>query len=245
MTRTQGAGWPGRAAAWLLLAAVLWALLAAPAAAARGAVEIVGTVTRVVDGDTLSFAPADGGRPLTVRLEGIDAPERCQPWGAQAREALEALVRDRTLTLRVLGRDDHGRTLGRLRHDGVDLGERLVRDGHAWSHRYKHDRGPFVAQERMARALKRGLHADGTPLMPREFRRRHGPCDFGAGASSPSGAASTPRPAAQGDGRCDGRTQCWQMRSCEEATFFLRHCPGTQMDGDGDGVPCERQWCGR
>jgi hypothetical protein len=44
--------------------------------------------------------------------------------------------------------------------------------------------------------------------------------------------------------RCDGRTQCSQMRSCEEATWFLRHCPGTAMDGDGDGIPCESQWCG-
>jgi cold shock CspA family protein len=42
---------------------------------------------------------------------------------------------------------------------------------------------------------------------------------------------------------CDGRTRCSQMTSCEEATYFLRHCPGTKMDGDGDGIPCERQWC--
>jgi hypothetical protein len=33
------------------------------------------------------------------------------------------------------------------------------------------------------------------------------------------------------------------MQSCEEAKFFLRKCPGTEMDGDGDGVPCEQQWC--
>ena len=43
--------------------------------------------------------------------------------------------------------------------------------------------------------------------------------------------------------RCDGRTHCSQMNSCDEATYFLRNCPGTQMDGDGDGVPCERQLC--
>jgi hypothetical protein len=42
---------------------------------------------------------------------------------------------------------------------------------------------------------------------------------------------------------CDGRTRCSQMSSCAEATYFLRHCPGTQMDGDGDGEPCEDQWC--
>lgn len=42
---------------------------------------------------------------------------------------------------------------------------------------------------------------------------------------------------------CDGRTMCSQMRSCAEATFFIRNCPNTAMDGDGDGVPCESQWC--
>ena len=42
---------------------------------------------------------------------------------------------------------------------------------------------------------------------------------------------------------CDGRTRCSQMTSCEEATFFLTNCPGTKMDGDGDRVPCEKQWC--
>ena len=44
--------------------------------------------------------------------------------------------------------------------------------------------------------------------------------------------------------RCDGRTDCSQMTSCSEARFFLKNCPGTRMDGDNDGVPCEQQWCG-
>lgn len=42
---------------------------------------------------------------------------------------------------------------------------------------------------------------------------------------------------------CDGRKHCSQMTSCQEATYFLKHCPGVQMDGDSDGVPCEQQWC--
>lgn len=42
---------------------------------------------------------------------------------------------------------------------------------------------------------------------------------------------------------CDGRTHCSEMRSCEEAKWFIRHCPNTQMDGNDDGVPCETQWC--
>ena|SRR5258706_8693345 len=45
--------------------------------------------------------------------------------------------------------------------------------------------------------------------------------------------------------KCDGRTHCSQMASCAEATFFLRNCPGVKMDGDGNGIPCERQWCNK
>ena len=41
---------------------------------------------------------------------------------------------------------------------------------------------------------------------------------------------------------CDGRQHCSQMRSYEEARFFIRNCPNTKMDGDGDGIPCEKQF---
>ena len=43
--------------------------------------------------------------------------------------------------------------------------------------------------------------------------------------------------------KCDGRIYCSQMRSCAEATYFLQNCPGTKMDGNNDGIPCEQQWC--
>jgi cold shock CspA family protein len=59
----------------------------------------------------------------------------------------------------------------------------------------------------------------------------------------PASHSATARSIQTSSYRCDGRTMCSQMRSCEEATFFLRNCPGTEMDGDGDGVPCEQQWC--
>jgi cold shock CspA family protein len=44
--------------------------------------------------------------------------------------------------------------------------------------------------------------------------------------------------------QCSGKTSCSQMTSCAEATYYLNHCPGSVMDGDGDGIPCEDQWCG-
>ena len=53
---------------------------------------------------------------------------------------------------------------------------------------------------------------------------------------------NTPSPAPANNFRCDGRQHCSQMRSYDEAVFFLRNCPNTKMDGDGDGIPCERQF---
>lgn len=72
-----------------------------------------------------------------------------------------------------------------------------------------------------------------TPVEDRSWIK---PRDDAATAASAAPAASAPS-------RCDGRTHCSHMRSCEEATYFIQHCPNTQMDGDNDGVPCERQWC--
>lgn len=43
--------------------------------------------------------------------------------------------------------------------------------------------------------------------------------------------------------QCQGKRYCSQMNSCDEAKFYLEQCPGVQIDGDRDGIPCERQWC--
>lgn len=55
--------------------------------------------------------------------------------------------------------------------------------------------------------------------------------------------SAQPQEAVTATSRCETKTQCSQMTSCDEATFYLNNCPGTEMDGDGDGVPCESQWC--
>ncbi|CAG2149219.1 hypothetical protein LMG31506_03978 [Cupriavidus yeoncheonensis] len=67
----------------------------------------------------------------------------------------------------------------------------------------------------------------------------------GAGANETlaAGASTAPAAAAPSSFQCDGRTHCSQMTSCQEARYFLKNCPNPQMDGDGDGTPCESQWC--
>jgi hypothetical protein len=64
-------------------------------------------------------------------------------------------------------------------------------------------------------------------------------------APSPRSSAGNVLRVAEGRFQCDGRKYCSQMRSCEEAKYFLAHCSGVRMDGHGrgNGVPCEQQWC--
>jgi hypothetical protein len=62
-------------------------------------------------------------------------------------------------------------------------------------------------------------------------------------ALTPSNTSGGGSPLNKAQYRCDGRTHCSQMTSCDEAKFFLKNCPGTKMDGDKDGIPCEKQWC--
>ncbi len=234
----------------MLLAAAVLAVAASPAAAGAPTRAVDGVVARVVDGDSLWLAPAGGGTPLEVRLQDIDAPEICQAWGPEAQAALQEKLQSKPVRAQVSGLDTHGRTLATIYLDGLDVNQWLVKEGHAWSGRYKHDRGRYVSEERMAKALGRGFNRAGGAVMPKDFRRDHGPCQPGAVSPAATPAEAAPAlaalPSAASAGfRCDGRTRCNQMRSCAEATFFLKNCPGVQMDGDGNGIPCERQWCAR
>ena len=237
-------------AALLGLALGTMAATRKPAPPAKPVV-LSGSVSRVVDGDTLWLkTEGDGEPPVVVRLEGIDAPESCQVGGAESTAALNALALGRNVTVRVVARDEHGRVVGKVFDGDKDLGDRMVRDGQAWASRYRYDRGPYVAEERMALALRRGLHSAGGAVQPRDFRKQHGPCEGAAPKPKLAPATSSlPLPARgtvlAASGRCDGRTYCSQMTSCAEATWFLKNCPGVKMDGDRDGVPCEQQWCSR
>lgn len=156
----------------LLLAALLGTACAAPAATGP----FTGVVTRVSDGDTVWVRPDTGGKPRPVRIEGIDAPEICQPHGAQARAALAGQLLRQPVTVRVSRRDDYERWLARVDLHGTDTGEWMVDRGHAWSYRWRGDAGPYAAQQALARQARRGLWAAPAPTEPRAFRRQHGPC---------------------------------------------------------------------
>lgn len=133
-------------------------------------------VTRVFDGDTLWVRPLTGGRYRKLRLDGLDAPEMCQNGGPAARDALASRVLDRVVTVHVRAHDTYDRGLAQVLMGGEDVAAALVRNGHAWSSRWRQHLGPYAAEEALARTERRGVFETEAAENPRDFRRRHGPC---------------------------------------------------------------------
>ena len=155
----------GRILGWTPLGLVLAAWLVHPAVAG----EFKGRVVGVTDGDTIKVL--HDHRAETVRLVGVDAPEKRQPYGDRARRFTADLAFDRTVTVLISGRDRNGRLLGEVvLPDGRSLNQELVRAGYAWWFR-KYSRDVTLARlEDEARQSRRGLWATEAPQAPWDYR---------------------------------------------------------------------------
>jgi micrococcal nuclease len=135
-----------------------------------------GVVTHVSDGDTVWVQPLQGGEAYKVRLLGIDAPEICQPWGPQARQALTEVLQGQVVDVQGRARDMYGRLLAQLSRQGQDVGAWMVAQGYAWSYGYQRRAGGYDALQAMAQSQHLGLFADAQALQPRWFRKQFGSC---------------------------------------------------------------------
>ncbi len=132
--------------------------------------ELSGRVQRVMDGDSVKFQ-LDGGEIIEVRLDGIDAPEKDQPFGDEARTVLHNLTNDRVVYLISTGTDKYGRTLGKLHDGNVFINGELIRLGMAWHYaRFNDDQRLADLQ---SAAMQNGVGLWGQraqPVPPWEFR---------------------------------------------------------------------------
>lgn len=117
-----------------------------------------GQVTQVFDGDSFRLREP-GGAEVEVRLFGIDAPERHQPWSNHSRQALHRLVRGQPLRLVTVTEDRYGRIVATAfrASDGLDINAEMVREGHAWVYRRYTDDPVLIRLEEEARQAGRGL----------------------------------------------------------------------------------------
>ena len=186
---------PARPRSWpdaVRAAAIAACAIAALAVAGAACADFSGRVVGVADGDTLTLLV--GSRQVRVRLWGIDAPERRQPWSSRSRDALAARAMHRDALVATRGTDGYGRTLARVAVDGVDLGEAQLRDGLAWVYRrYTKDRA-MIAIEDEARAARRGLWSLPDPESPWAWRAR----EARTSAASPTSQRAAPKSSSSG-----------------------------------------------
>jgi endonuclease YncB( thermonuclease family) len=166
----------------LLFVLALWLAFLAPDRTAQAG-EFRSRVIGVRDGDTITVLHE--GRPEVIRLGGIDAPEKRQPFGQRAKQFAADLAFGRTVTVHPRDRDRYGRTVAEvILPDGRSLNRELVRVGYAWWFRRYSTDPRLAALEAEARAARLGLWADPRPVPPWQWRRQPkaaaGP---GAGAS--------------------------------------------------------------
>jgi endonuclease YncB( thermonuclease family) len=156
-----------RSVAWCGRVAVVLSLWTATAIADQPEV-FTSRVIGVADGDTLTVLR--GQEPVKVRLQGIDCPEGGQAFGNVAKRHLSDLVFGKEVTVMPRDTDRYGRMVADVAIEGRDVGLAMVEAGLAWHFtRYSSDQR-LAAAEREARAAKRGLWRDPSPIAPWEFR---------------------------------------------------------------------------
>lgn len=146
-------------------------------------------VVGIADGDTITARctdPAGRNERIQVRVQGIDAPEKRQPFGTRARQALSDLAFNQWADLHCNKTDRYGRKVCSVwvaqssapnAPRTMDAGLAMVSTGMAWWYRTyareqsPQERGQYEIAESEARARGSGLWADAQPVAPWDWRR--------------------------------------------------------------------------
>jgi endonuclease YncB( thermonuclease family) len=145
-----------------------------------------GTVTKVLDGNTLLITDSRGTK-LNIRLFGIDAPEAeitnmktgivskgGQPFGVNAYEALLTMVINKPVRVESMAIDQYKRTVAIVICNDKNINKEMLRFGWAWAYRQYLDipyASEYIKLEDHARKERRGLWQQSNPQPPWEFRK--------------------------------------------------------------------------
>ncbi len=156
--------------------------LALPVAAST----IEGRVVGVADGDTITILTLEK-QQHRIRISGIDAPEKAQPFGNRSKQNMERLAKGKEALADCPKTDRYGRNVCKVWVQPadcpscgltLDVGYAQISAGLAWWYRAyakeqsAEDRGRYESEENEARLRKRGLWADDSPMPPWEWRRK-------------------------------------------------------------------------
>lgn len=140
------------------------------------AASITGRVVAIADGDTVTVLDIENVEHK-IRLAGIDAPEKKQPFGNRSKESLSELAFSKSVTVETDKLDRYGREVGKILVGGMDVNLEQIQRGMAWHYKAyqreqsSNDRKLYDSAESQARAAKRGLWRDDEPVAPWDFRK--------------------------------------------------------------------------
>ncbi len=129
-----------------------------------------GRVVSVSDGDTLTLL-TEGNQQIKVRMQGIDAPEKAQPYGQASKRSLSEMAYKKNAVAECPEKDHYDRYVCKVSVDGVDINKAQIASGYAWVYRQHNNRRDYIEAESMAKSLRSGLWADSMPTPPWEYRR--------------------------------------------------------------------------
>lgn len=194
-------------------------------------------VIKVTDGDTVNVLDADK-KTHKIRLAGIDAPERRQAYGQAAKKFLANLINQKTVCVEWHKQDRYGRLVGVIKYQGRDINLEIMKAGYAWHYKkYQREQKPvdralYSNAEIQAHSDVIGLWSEPNPINPSDWRKgtRKAPITkiFALQKQTPENFT------------CGTKRFCGQMSSCDEACFYLQQCGMTRLDGNSDGIPCNK-----
>ena len=129
------------------------------------------TVFKVSDGDTISVRDANGTE-ITIRLYGIDAPELKQKGGAESKNYLSQLVKNKTVSVYPNDTDQYGRTVAHVYVGDKSVPLLMIESGNAWYYKQYAKEYPLENAEIEARRKSIGIWKDSNPIPPWEWRNR-------------------------------------------------------------------------
>lgn len=134
---------------------------------------IYGRALYVSDGDTITFQTKQGEK-FKIRMYGIDAPEKAQPYGPQSTGILKNLILNETLNVEIFNTDRYGRKVAKIYVGKQDINAEMIRLGAAWHYR-AYDKSSSYQQyedlEKYARQNRKCLWNRDNPTPPWEYRK--------------------------------------------------------------------------
>lgn len=130
-------------------------------------------VVGIKDGDTVVVLDSLNNQ-ITLRLAGVDCPEKSQPFGTKAKQFTSDQIYLKTIKYVVTDTDRYGRSIAMIYYDEDNkyLSAEIIKAGMGWHYKRYSTSKELALLEDNAKKNKIGLWIDNNPTEPSEWRKQ-------------------------------------------------------------------------